>query len=103
MIWNRDPDRWGAFGLTCVLMAIWVWTPLGGWATDLFQLGGAFIARMLGGAAGRDAEGIGVGLGLWSWPIAGIAFYWTMRFFLRRQRLRNMAKATIDQPGTRQP
>lgn len=103
MIWNRDPDRWTAFGLTCLLMMIWIWTPLGGWVAEVFQLSGGFLARTLGGDAGRDAEGICVGLGLFSWPITGIIFFWTVRIALRRRRLRNVAKSFPDQPVAPHP
>ena len=98
MIWNRDPDRWGAFGLTCILMAVWVWSPLGSRVVEMFQLLGGFLAQSLGGDAGRDAQGICADLALWSWPITGLAFYSTVRFLLRRRRLREMAKASINQP-----
>jgi hypothetical protein len=42
---RNTADRLVAFGLTCVLMAAWIWTPLGGWVIDLFQLCGALAAQ----------------------------------------------------------
>jgi hypothetical protein len=62
-------DYWYAFAGTCVFMLIWAFTPLGQTVTGLV---GQFRGSL------RD----------WTWPVAGLAFFWLCRLALYLLRKR---------------
>ena len=86
MIWRRGPDDWGAFGLTCILMMLWVWTPLGTWEMTFLQWVGALFTP-------TPVGDLGPALALWAWPATGLPFFFAARIVLRRRRLRREAEA----------